>query len=223
MSPGRHQRRKAAAAPTPPGMGARPAISEVVRRVLAERQRATVDDEALIRAAVLVPLLWKDGQWHVLVTQRTQSVEHHKGQISFPGGAWEPGDVDLEATALRETCEEIGLPPESVELLGVLDDCPTITGFAVTPFVGLIPHPFIYRPNAGEVEAVIEVPLSFLREPGNMGREQREYQGRVYDLVFWQYGPFTIWGATARILKGFLDLLPEDVFPDRVGPAVVGR
>ena len=184
-------------------------FQQMVRRVLAERQRATVDDEALIRAAVLVPLVRKDGEWHVLVTKRTQKVEHHKGQISFPGGAWEPGDADLEATALRETYEEIGLSPQSVQLLGVLDDCPTITGFRITPFVGVIPPSFDYRPNAGEVEAVIEVPLSFLQEPANMGREQREYQGRVYDLVFWRYGPYTIWGATARILKGFLDLLPE--------------
>jgi len=187
-------------------------FQQIVRRILAERQRATVDDEALIRAAVLVPLVRKDGEWHVLVTKRTQKVEHHKGQISFPGGAWEPGDADLKDTALRETYEEIGLSPESVQLLGVLDDCPTITGFAVTPFVGVIPPSFDYRLNAGEVEAVMEVPLSFLREPANMGHEQREYQGRVYDLVFWRYGPHTIWGATARILKGFLDLLPQTTF-----------
>jgi len=128
-------------------------FQQIVRRILAERQRATVDDEALIRAAVLVPLVRKDGEWHVLVTKRTQKVEHHKGQISFPGGAWEPGDADLKDTALRETYEEIGLSPESVQLLGVLDDCPTITGFAVTPFVGVIPPSFDYRLNAGEVSA----------------------------------------------------------------------
>jgi len=180
-----------------------------VRAMLAGRRRSIQDDGALIRAAVLVPLLWKQGEWHVLVTKRTQIVEHHKGQISFPGGACEADDASLEETALREMFEEIGVSPEAVQLLGALDDYPTITGYVITPFVGVIPSAFTYRLNGQEVEAIAEVPLSFLRDPSNVGHEQRKYQGRVYDLVFWQYGPFRIWGVTAQILKGFLDLLPQ--------------
>jgi 8-oxo-dGTP pyrophosphatase MutT (NUDIX family) len=133
-------------------------------------------------------------------------VGHHKGQISFPGGACEPEDADLLATALRETEEEIGVPPESVEVLGFLDDFPTITSFVITPVVGVIPYPFSYVLNEDEVDSVIEVPVSFFLDPGSLRVEQREYQGSVFDVLFWDYGPHTIWGATARILKGFLDL-----------------
>lgn len=183
-----------------------------IRAILAGRDRHVEHDPGLICAAVLVPLLYKNGGWHVLVTQRTQDVEHHKGQISFPGGACDPGDEDLLATALRENWEEIGVPPEAVEVLGALDDFPTITSFVVTPFVGVIPHPFDYRLNRHEVEAVIEIPLSFLRDPSHLRVEQREVQGRIYDVHFWDYRlggtTHTVWGATARMLKGLLDLLP---------------
>jgi len=174
---------------------------------LAQRQRRTVDDPQLICAAVLIPLLVKEGQWHVLVTQRTQIVEHHKGQISFPGGACEPQDTGLLATALRETHEEIGIPAKMVEVLGALDDFATITSFVVTPFVGVVPYPYVYDINPQEVAQVIEVPLSFLRDPGNLRTERRMYDGCQHDVLFWDYGAYTIWGATARALKSFLDLL----------------
>jgi 8-oxo-dGTP pyrophosphatase MutT (NUDIX family) len=167
-----------------------------------------VKDPALTCAAVLIPLLHKDCEWYVLVTQRTETVGHHKGQISFPGGACEPQDADLLETALRETFEEIGVPPETVEVLGALDDSPTVTSFAVTPFVGVIPNPFRYQLQQQEVAAAIEVPLAFLRNPGNLHMEQREHRGRTYDMPFWNFGPYTIWGATARMLKSFLDLIP---------------
>jgi len=177
-----------------------------VQATLAPRKRQTVEDPALTCAAVLVPLLYKNGEWHVLVTQRTETVGHHKGQISFPGGACEPQDADLLETALRETFEEIGVPPETVEVLGVLDDSPTVTNFVVTPYVGVIPNPFRYQLNQQEVAAAIEVPLSFLRNQGNLHMEQREHGGRTYDMPFWNFGAYTIWGATAWILKRFLDL-----------------
>lgn len=177
-----------------------------IRSTLAGRERSQMDQPGLICAAVLVPLLCKEGEWHVLVTQRTHTVVHHKGQISFPGGACDASDADGEATALRETYEEIGIPPDAVEVLGALDDFRTVTSFAVTPFVGVIPYPFPYRLNSHEVEAVLEVPLSFLLEPAHLRVEQLEHQGQVLDVLFWDYGPHTIWGATAGILKGFLDL-----------------
>jgi 8-oxo-dGTP pyrophosphatase MutT (NUDIX family) len=183
------------------------AFKEHVKRVLASRIRRVLDDPGLACSAVLIPLLFKEGEWHVLVTQRTQMVERHKGQISFPGGACDPGDADLLATALRETYEEIGVPPESVEVLGVLDDFPSVTDFVVTPYVGVIPPSFPYRPNDGEVEVVVEVPFSFLRNLSHLRVEQLEYRGNVHDVFFWDYGPYTIWGLTARMLKSFFDLV----------------
>ena len=182
-------------------------LPEKIRAILAGRPRRELDDPGLICAAVLIPLLCKEGEWHVAVTQRTETVGHHKGQISFPGGACEAGDADVLDTALRETWEEIGVPQEAVEVLGALDDFRTITDFVVTPFVGVIPHPFDYVPNSGEVAAVVEVPLSFLLDPANLRVEQREVWGQIIDVLFWDYGPYTIWGATARMLKNLLDLL----------------
>lgn len=183
-------------------------FEQQVRSILAGRVRREIDDPALTCSAVLIPLLCKQGEWHVLVTQRTQHVEHHKGQISFPGGACEPDDVDLRATALRELHEEVGVPPDAVDVLGTLDDFVTITNFVVAPFVGIIPHPFTYHLNRYEVEAAIEVPLSFLRDPAHLRVEEREYRGSLLDVLFWDFGPYTIWGATAHILKSLLDLFP---------------
>lgn len=178
-----------------------------VQDVLAHHRRQVAEGTDLTCAAVLLPLLYKEGEWYVLFTRRTQDVEHHKGQISFPGGAYEPADEDLAVTALRETYEEIGVPPQVVEILGVLDDFPTITDFMVTPFVGILSYPLSYRLNASEVEALLEVPLSFFADPDGLRVEQWEHRGQIFDILFWDYGSHTIWGATARILKGFLDLI----------------
>jgi 8-oxo-dGTP pyrophosphatase MutT (NUDIX family) len=178
-----------------------------IRTTLAGRRRLEVVDPALTCAAVLVPLLFREGEWHVLVTQRTQTVDHHKGQIAFPGGACDPDDADGMETALRETFEEIGVPPTAVEVLGALDDFVTITAFVITPFVGIISEPVEYSPSAREVEAVLEVPVTFFLDPTHLRVEQWEQRGLVREILFWDYGEHTIWGATARILKNLLDLV----------------
>lgn len=182
-------------------------VRHKIRATLTDRVRETVEEPSLKCAAVLIPLLYRDGEWWVLVTLRTQHVEHHKGQISFPGGACDSEDESLEATALREAHEEIGIPPAAVDIVGMLDDLPTVTGFVVTPFVGVVPHTFSYRLNRCEVAAVVEVPISFLRDPCNLRVEQREHKGQLHDVLLWEYGTHVIWGATARMLKSLLDVL----------------
>lgn len=184
-------------------------LRQKIRAALAGRLRTTLSNPSLTCAAVLIPLLFVDGEWRVLVTVRTEDVEHHKGQISFPGGSCDPEDATREATALRETHEEIGVLPEAVEILGALDDLATITDFAVTPFVGVLRQPCPYCLNEGEVAAVVEVPLSFLCDPRNLRVEQLDYKGQLHDVLFWDYGQHVIWGATARILKEFLDLVAD--------------
>lgn len=177
---------------------------------LQERIRQAIQDSHLKQAAVLLPLFTMDGAYHVLFIMRSRKVEHHKGEISFPGGICEEFDGGFEKTALRETHEEIGIRPEDVRVLGLLDDIKTqSTRYRVTPVVGVIPYPYSFVLSRREVEKIITIPLAYLLDAGN-GREEdviREgiaYRGHVY-----HYGSHVIWGATARILQGFLKLWNE--------------
>ncbi len=162
------------------------------------------------RAAVLVPLFCLGGELHLLLTKRTDTVEYHKGQISFPGGRHEEGDADLLATALRETYEEIGLLPQAVEVLGRLDEIETVgSGFAVTPFVGLVPNPAGLRPNRGEIEEMIELPLAAFMDPANLRIERIVREGREMEVLFYTCSDHVVWGATARIVRGLTALIAD--------------
>lgn len=181
-----------------------------IRQALARHVKSPLEGEGFTRAAVLLPLYQQEGAWHLLFTLRTNNVEHHKGQVSFPGGACDPADPSLLHTALRETWEEIGVRPEDVEVLGELDEAPTITNFIVTPFVGVIPYPYDFRVNGEEIEALFGVPLDFFRDPANLRVEDWSYLGRPYPVLFYDYGRYTIWGFTARLVRQFLDLLDHE-------------
>lgn len=177
------------------------------RKCLEARQRRVVPVGVLVQAAVLVPIVDRGGP--VLVfAKRTDRVEHHKGQISFPGGIVDPSDGSFLDAALRECEEEIGLPRRVVEPLGALDDTETFaTQFVITPFVGLVRGPVVWRPDGDEIEQVIEVPWAALTDPGAFRVEMWERDGVRRPVYFYDYRGQTIWGATARILKGYLDLL----------------
>lgn len=162
-------------------------------------------DKPLRPAAVLVPVwLRRDGAG-VILTKRSSHLKHHPGQIAFPGGKVDATDAGPEAAALRETQEEIGLPPSRVQIIGSLPVHETVTGFAITPFVGLIHGPFTPVPEAGEVQEVFTVPLSHVIDPARFSIERRQWMGvwRRYYAV--PHGPYYIWGATARILRGLAE------------------
>jgi len=160
-------------------------------------------------AAVLVPLVERPDGFHVLLTRRTETLRSHAGQISFPGGRIESTDASVEAAALREAQEEIGLSPDRVEILGRLGRYTTGTGYLVYPVVAVVDPPLSLRPDPAEVAEIFEVPLSFLLDPRNHRPHRMEYQGRVYNLVAMPYGDYYIWGATAAMLRNLYLALTE--------------
>jgi 8-oxo-dGTP pyrophosphatase MutT (NUDIX family) len=173
----------------------------------------------LRKAAVLIPLYVKDSVLWTLFTKRTDLVEHHKGQISFPGGGEEPGDQNLWATAIRETEEEIGVLRAGVRLLGTLPRLATVTDFEVSPFVGAIPHPVAFQPRAGEVESIIEIPVPYLLDPMVVEERPVKWKGRDVMTLAYHYRGHAIWGATARILADFLEALRSDKAASRAPDA----
>jgi 8-oxo-dGTP pyrophosphatase MutT (NUDIX family) len=152
-------------------------------------------------AAVLVPLVERDGAVQVLLTQRTAALRQHAGQIAFPGGKMDPGDATPAATALRETTEEIGLPADRVEVLGYLGGYLTRTGFRIIPVVARLHPPFTVRLNAAEVVESFEVPFAWLMSDANHLLRSREWDGAPRYFYAMEHGGRTIWGITAGILR----------------------
>lgn len=184
-------------------------MRDQIRQALAEYVPRRVDQPTATPAAVLILVYERDGEAHLLFTERTDQVEHHKGQICFPGGACDEDENDLEATALRETCEEIGVRPGDVEIIGQLDDMVTISNFRVTPYVGIlaIQSEYSFVLNEQEVVQVVQVPLAYLLDERNMELEVRQHQGREVLTPAFSYDGHRIWGATARMLHQLIELL----------------
>ena len=157
-------------------------------------------------AAVLIPLVQDGEDWHIQYTRRTQRVESHKGQVSFPGGGCDEGETNPEQTALREAQEEIGINPTAVRVLGRLTDLITITSFRVTPVVGVVNWPTVFRLNEHEVERVFTVPLAWLADSGN--RWELPFPGKNRSVVVYHpYDGELVWGATARMTVDFVHTL----------------
>ena len=185
-------------------------MKETIAQLLEQRKIEILPRGDFIPAAVLVPLFLDRGHCHLLFTQRSMEVRDHKGQISFPGGRWEESDVDLRRTALRETEEELGIAPSSVEILGELGQLVTPTGYHITPYVGIIPHPYAYQLNPTEIAGIIEVPLEHLLEPQNLRLERGEFFNSLTEMPYFQFKQHVIWGATGRITRELTELILEE-------------
>ena len=179
-------------------------------RSLAELESKVETEWEATPAAVLIPLYQDDGIWKLLFTRRTDSVDVHSGQVSFPGGQIESSDGTTVAAALREAQEEIGLDPADVEMLGELNPLFTVTQFLVTPVVGIIPWPYPLSSNPSEVARTFGVPIDWLADPKNLEIRERQpmIPGRNIQVYYFkEFEGETIWGMTARITVGFLQII----------------
>lgn len=162
-------------------------------------------DRKLRPAGVLVPILFEGEGAQLFLTKRSSALRHHPGQIAFPGGKQDDTDKDVIAAALREAHEEIGLDPGNVEVLGMMPAHETVTGFMVTPVVARVRAPFEARPEPGEVDEVFEVPLMHLLDRAQFSVQARRWRGSWRKYYTVPFGPYYIWGATARILRVMAD------------------
>jgi 8-oxo-dGTP pyrophosphatase MutT (NUDIX family) len=212
--------------------GEAPAAADVLfgpgERALAQEQLAkrgfpsAEGIAALKHAAVLVPLVLRPEGTTILLTERTPHLADHAGQISFPGGRLEPEDPDAVAAALRETEEEIGLARARVEVLGNFEDYGTVTGYRVTPVIGLVRPPFDLVPDPHEVAEIFELPLEFILQPTNVRRAREKRGGVQRDVYEIAYGKWRVWGFTARILVRLIAALGEAGGPGETAGRRVG-
>ena len=178
-----------------------------LKDVLSARTPQLITGTTRIPSAVLIPIFENDNGHCVVFTERTHRVSTHKGQISFPGGRLDKGDASLLEAALRECEEEIGIARSQVDVLGRLDDCLTfVSNYIITPFVGAIPWPHHFDLNEIETASIIEAPVSDLIDPRCLAEGSEIVDGRILPAYFYDHDGKVIWGATARILKQFLEI-----------------
>jgi 8-oxo-dGTP pyrophosphatase MutT (NUDIX family) len=162
----------------------------------------------LRHAAVLLPMFMHEDEWHLLLTQRADSLEEHRGQVAFPGGGREQQDENLCETALREMHEEIGVRPADVHVFGHLGDLPVVTGYLVRPYVGQIPWPYAFNLANEEVHSIFSIPLAWLANPENHQVRYRSFAGREFPVIYFEhYDGYQLWGASAEMAMVLLSAL----------------
>ena len=188
---------------------------EQIKAILRGRDPVVIEDGSsqYRQAAVLIPLFIDNDEYKILFTKRTNRVDEHKGQISFPGGSVDEGDASYMETALREAFEEVGLLREDVRILGRADDSLTVaSNFIIHPFVGFIPYPYPFEINSHEVKRLIEVPFkAFIEHNAAIREDVYEFDGVLYEGPVYEYQGDIIWGASARIMENLLDILGEKI------------
>ena len=195
--------------------------SMIIKEALAAKDPKVIKDgqrPGYRHAGVLLPLLVEGGLCKVLFTKRTDRVEHHKGQISFPGGAVDKRDASIEETVLRETYEEIGLSEKDIEILGRIDDALTVaSNYVIHPFVGMVTSMDDLAINRAEVKRVIMVPLSLFHDGGSEKRQYSvKYEGVTYETAAYEYRGHKIWGATAGIMENFMEIIGDKLCLPRI-------
>ena len=182
---------------------------ELLKRALAKRVVERVDGDGLTPSAVMVLLYPKDGEYCILLNKRSELVEHHKGEISFPGGARDPEDRDSLETALRETEEEMGIKRGDITVIGEMDEVATRSNFRINVFVGTIEYPYRFSPSAIEIAEVLEFPVSALLDPANRRVETRWEDGQPVTSYSYVHEEHVVFGATARILQNCIEHLDD--------------
>jgi 8-oxo-dGTP pyrophosphatase MutT (NUDIX family) len=180
----------------------------VIRERLKSYNAKKVECASTIMAGVVIPLFEKDSDFFFLLTKRSDTVRFHRGEVSFPGGMYEEADGNIMNTALRECGEEIGVKRDDVEIIGRLDDVYTLTGFVITPYVGVIPYPYDFRTNPEEVAYIITLPYTFLKE-ANPVQEVTRHNGKTQKVQSLHYNGDQIWGATCRMLLQFQKIIQD--------------
>ncbi len=183
--------------------------TKTLDRILKNRSKHRVTLKNFRASAVLVPLLEKNGEEHLLFTVRNQKVRHHKGEICFPGGTYDKSDHFLLNTALREAEEEIGLKAEDILILGELDDLITPTLFRINPFVGRIPYPYPFKMNEKEIDGVLEIPLAHFMDETQLKLKKVKFEGEEVEIPFYDWNKHSIWGATGRIVRQLVSVLKK--------------
>jgi 8-oxo-dGTP pyrophosphatase MutT (NUDIX family) len=182
---------------------------ELLKRALAKRVVKRVDGTGLMPSAVMVLLYRKDGQYCILLNKRSDQVEHHKGEISFPGGARDPEDRNSLETALRETEEEMGINRDDITVIGEMDEVVTRSNFLINVFTGTIEYPYPFKPSTIEIAEVLEFPVSELIDPANRRTETRWDDGGPVTSYSYVHQEHVVFGATARILQSCIDILDD--------------
>ncbi len=182
---------------------------ELIKQALAKRVVERVDGDGLMASAVMILLYPKDGEYCILLNKRSEQVEHHKGEISFPGGATDPEDRDSLETALRETEEEMGIKRDDITVLGEMDEVATRSQFRVQVFAGTIEYPYTFSPSAIEIAEVLEFPVPALLDPANRLVETHWDNGQPVSSYSYVHEEHVVFGVTARILQRCIDFIDD--------------
>ena len=182
---------------------------KLLKQALAKRVVERVDGDGLMDSAVMILLYPKECEYCILLNKRSEQVEHHKGEISFPGGARDPEDRDSLETALRETEEEMGINRDDITVIGEMDEVVTRSNFLINVFTGTIKYPYPFKPSAIEIAEVLEFPVSALIDPANRRTETRWDDGHPATSYSYVHQEHVVFGATARILQSCIDILDD--------------